>query len=61
MGRPATFNTMTDAERVDYHRDLYRKSERHRLARINHSRRRRGAPEIASLAETKLRIPVGER
>jgi len=48
-------------ERVAYHRSLYQRSERHRLARINHSRRQRGAPEIASLAETTLRIPLDRR
>lgn len=52
---------MTDAERIEYHRQLYRKSERERLYRINHSRRQRGAPEIASLAETTLRIPLEDR
>lgn len=50
---------MTDcAEEIAYNRGLYAKSARHRLARINHSRRRRGAPEIASLDETVLRIPL---
>lgn len=53
--------SMTDAERVEYHRQLYRRSERERLYRINHARRQRGAPEIASLAETKLRIPLEGR
>lgn len=47
------------SDEVIYARALYEKSARHRLARINHSRRRRGAPEIASLDETRLRIPVG--
>lgn len=46
---------------VTYNRELYAKSERERLRRINYSRRQRGAPEIASLSETTLRIPVGSR
>ena len=50
---------MTDAERVEYHRQLYRKSERERLYRINYTRRQRGMPEIASLDEARLRIPLG--
>lgn len=44
--------------RVAYHRSLYQRSAVHRLARINHARRQRGAPEIASLDETRLRIPL---
>ena len=43
---------------VAYNKALYAKSPRERLRRINYDRRRRGAPEIASLAETTLRIPV---
>jgi hypothetical protein len=43
---------------VAYNRALYARSARHRLARINHSRRRRGAPELASLDETTLRVPL---
>jgi len=60
MGRPLLLDpkVLSDEERVEYHRELYRKSERHRLARINHSRRRPGAPEITSLSETTLRIPL---
>lgn len=46
------------SEAVVYNRALYAKSERERLRRINHARRQRGAPEIASLAETTLRIPL---
>lgn len=65
MGRPClpdgVRKVLTDAERIEYHRQLYRKSERERLYRINHARRQRGAPEIASLAETKLRIPLESR
>lgn len=49
---------MTEAERIEYHRALYRKSEREWLYRINHARRQRGTLEIASLAEAKLRIPL---
>lgn len=49
---------MSDEERVVYHRELYQRSPKHRLARINHARRRRGAPEIADLSETRLRIPL---
>ena len=44
-----------EAERTAYHRSLYHKSEAHRIARINHTRRRRGMPLIASLDEIKLR------
>ncbi len=49
---------MSDEERVSYHRELYQRSAAHRLARINHSRRRRGAPEIADLAQVRLRVPL---
>jgi hypothetical protein len=48
-----------DSDIIAYNRGLYAKSARHRLARINHTRRRRGVPEIASLDEARLRIPVG--
>ena len=48
---------MTEAERVAYHRELYQRSPKHRLARINHTRRRQGRPEAVSLDECKLRIP----
>lgn len=44
-----------EAERTAYHRCLYQKSDAHRLARINHTRRRRGMPLITSLDEVKLR------
>jgi hypothetical protein len=50
-----------EPDKVAYHRALYAKSERERLYRINHSRRQRGAPEIGSLSETRLRIPLGGR
>jgi hypothetical protein len=46
------------SEEVIYNRCLYAKSPRERLRRINYDRRRRGAPEIASLSETTLRIPL---
>lgn len=46
---------------VAYNRELYAKSGRERLRRINYSRRRRGSAEIGSLAEAKLIIPVGGR
>lgn len=46
------------AQEIAYTRALYAKSARYRLYRINASRRQRGAPEIQSLEETKLRIPV---
>lgn len=44
--------------KIAYNRRLYAESERERLRRINYSRKRRGAPLIASLSETKLRIPL---
>jgi len=44
-----------EAERVAYHRALYQKSEGHHLARINHTRRRRGMPMIEDLSQVKLR------
>lgn len=44
-----------EAERVAYHRALYQKSAEHHLARINHTRRRRGMPLIDDLSEVKLR------
>jgi hypothetical protein len=46
---------------VAYNRDIYARSSRERLRRINYSRRARGAPELASLSETKLRIPLSEK
>lgn len=46
------------ADEIAYNRALYAKSPRERLRRINYDRKRRGAPEIASLDETTLRIPV---
>lgn len=49
---------LAQPSKVDANRALYQASAKHRLARINHSRRRRGSPEIASLDETTLRIPV---
>lgn len=60
MGRPLLLNpkVLSDEERVEYHRELYRKSAKHRLARINHTRRRQGYPEAKSLDECKLRIPL---
>ena len=49
------------AAEIAYNRALYAKSERERLRRINDTRRRRGAPEIASLAEARLRLPLEAR
>lgn len=43
---------------VAYNRRLYAKSPRERLRRINYDRKRRGAPLIASLEETTLRLPL---
>ncbi len=43
---------------VAYNRELYAKSPRERLRRINYDRQRRGAPLIAALDETKLRLPL---
>jgi hypothetical protein len=48
-----------DADRTAYHKALYAKSAAHRLARINHTRRREGRAEITSLDQAKLRIPIG--
>lgn len=45
-----------EAERTAYHRCLYQKSAAHRLARINHTRRRRGMQEITSLEQVRLRV-----
>ena len=47
-----------EPDKVAYNRALYGKSARHRLARINHTRRQRGAPEVASLDQVKLRTPL---
>lgn len=47
-----------EAERIAYHRALYAKSAAHRLARINHTRGRRGMPLVTSLDHVKLRIPL---
>lgn len=44
--------------KIAYNRKLYAKSPIERLRRINYDRKRRGAPLIASLDETKLRIPL---
>jgi hypothetical protein len=46
------------AEEIEYNRELYRKSPRERLRRINYDRKRRGAPLITSLEEAKLRLPL---
>jgi hypothetical protein len=46
------------SDAVLYNRALYAKSPRERLRRINYARRQRGAPEIASLADTQLRVPL---
>lgn len=43
---------------VGYNRQLYAKSDRERLRRINYSRARRGSVLLACLSETTLRIPV---
>lgn len=40
-------------------RDRYHGDPAYRLTRINEARRQRGAPEIASLSEARLRIPLG--
>lgn len=48
------------SDRAAYARDLYARSERQRLYRINASRFQRGAPLISSLSETKLRKPMVE-
>lgn len=42
-------------DKVAYHTTLYQKSPAHRLARINHTRKRRGMDPIDSLDEVKLR------
>lgn len=47
-----------EAERIAYHRALYAKSATHRLARINHTRKRRGMPLVTSLDQLKLRCPL---
>jgi len=46
---------------VAYNRDIYGRSERERLRRINYTRAARGAPLVASLAETRLRRPMEAR
>lgn len=61
MARYGNTALLEGAERVDYHRSLYQRSEAHRLARINHTRRRRGAKEAASLDEVILRLPLEAR
>ena len=43
------------ADAVIYNRELYGKSERERLRRINYTRQRRGMPKLSSLSETRLR------
>ncbi len=43
---------------VAYNKQLYAKSPRERLRRINYTRARRGVPLIASLDETRLRKPL---
>ncbi|GGO96400.1 hypothetical protein [Stakelama pacifica] len=49
-----------DPATVAYNRALYQKSPRERLRRINYDRKRRGAPLLNSLDETRLRIPLGD-
>lgn len=46
-----------NADIIAYNRALYWKSPKHRLARINHARRRRGSPEIASLDQAGMSVP----
>lgn len=43
---------------IAYNRALYAKSPRERLRRINYARRRQGYPEVTSLDQCKLRIPL---
>lgn len=43
-----------------YNRELYRKSLKYRLARINATRRRAGLPQASSLDEVKL-YPLATR
>jgi len=44
---------------TEANRDLYRKSERERLRRINYTRTRRGMPTLSDLSETRLRGSLG--
>lgn len=43
---------------VVYNRELYGRSDRERLRRINYTRARRGAVLIATLADVTLRRPM---
>lgn len=45
---------------VAYNRDLYSRSPRERLRRINYTRARAGRPLAASLDECKLRVPLSD-
>jgi len=46
---------------VEYNRDIYGRSERERLRRINYTRAARGAPLVTSLADVRLRRPMEAR
>lgn len=49
------------ADPVAYNRDLYGRSDRERLRRINYTRAARGTPLVASLADVRLRRPMEAR
>lgn len=59
MSRPSRYASL-DAlgDPVAYNRDLYGRSERERLRRINYERAKRGKPLAKSLAEVPLRRPM---
>lgn len=59
MSRPAEYGSVERlGDPVAYNRDLYGRSERERLRRINYARTKRGQPLASSLAEVALRRPM---
>jgi len=46
---------------VEYNFDIYGRSERERLRRINYTRAARGAPLVTSLEDVQLRRPMEAR
>lgn len=59
MSRPTNYAALgTVSDPVGYNHDLYGRSERERLRRLNYSRAARGKPLVSSLDEVMLRRPM---
>lgn len=59
--RSTDYASLLDYDKVAHNRDLYGRSDRERLRRINYTRAARGAPLVASLADVRLRRPMEAR